>query len=570
MPRDSSRLLLVVSGILSVLLVALAIIQYRWAGRVAEAALERTRNQLQSAAKLFARDFNLELVRTYAFFQSKSDSVGSPPAPIGQATELPRIAKDVYLLQLTEGGQHRLYHLQHDGAWTPVEPASAEFEDITGKMTVRGFDGTTICDTRLFGEVPALVIPLATHVPVIAKSTPTLKGCIYAGLDEKYLHDQLFPAIAQRAFGKDAAGSYSFPICSRTNPSRTLYGSSSGAGAEARSAVRQPLFELRMEDLAAGRLGGSGGARIFVRSSVTRAAKTGARQEAGLWQLEVMPRAGPLASLYTRWREGNLLLSMAVELMLLAAVGFIVTAARRMQRLADQKMQFVAGITHELRNPLSAIRVLAGNQADGLVNSPEQVRQYGQFIQQQSGRLNDLVEQALQYAGVHSKARLVRRAEVDLRRVVDDALTGAKPELDRGGFEVETSIASDLPLVLGDAQALKQAIENLLSNAMKYANGHCWVRLGAQADRDQKSVSVTVEDHGIGIDPAEGGQIFDPFFRGSRAGAAQIPGTGLGLSLVRSTAELHGGTVTFQSAPGKGSSFTLRLPAADRPAVDRQ
>jgi len=222
-----------------------------------------------------------------------------------------------------------------------------------------------------------------------------------------------------------------------------------------------------------------------------------------MWQLDVMPNSGPLASTLTRWRQQNLLLSIAVELMLLAGVGFIVIATRRMQRLAEQKMQFVAGITHELRNPLSAICMLAGNQADGLVNTPEQVRQYGSLIRQQGERLNEMVEQALQFAGVHSKARLVRRTELDLRRVIDDALESAKSELERAGFEVEKTIAADLPPVLGDAQTLKQAIENLISNAVKYANGRHWVRLTAQADADRKAVSITVEDRGIGIDPAD-------------------------------------------------------------------
>jgi two-component system sensor histidine kinase SenX3 len=208
--------------------------------------------------------------------------------------------------------------------------------------------------------------------------------------------------------------------------------------------------------------------------------------------------------------------------------------------------------------------MLAGNQADGLVNTPEQVRQYGSLIQQQGERLNDMVEQALQFAGVHSRARLVRRTELDLRRVIDDALEASRSELERAGFEVETNIAADLPPVLGDAQTLRQAIENLLNNAVKYANGHCWVRLTVRPDEDRKAVSITVEDRGIGIDPADAGQIFEPFYRGSRAVSDQIPGTGLGLSLVRSTAALHRGTVTFESAPGVGSSFTLRLPAADR------
>lgn len=579
MQRYSSRLLVAVSAVLSALLIALAVIQYRWAGRVAQADLERTRNHLQSSAALFAREFNLALVEAYVFFQSQAGDSETPPAPLAHMADLPRIAKDVYLLDLTKNAEPRLYHLQHDGAWAALQRDSAQFQTIAGSMMRRASDGTTSCDSRLLDEVPALIIPLAARMQLVVNGRNAgLRRCMYVGLDEEYLRGQLLPDLVQRNFGKDAGTLYSFTVRSRSNSRRIFY-SSGGLpeGREIRPDVEQPLFAIRMEDLMAGRTAGTaqpggpglpGGARIVVRSFITRSAvgylsTSAMNEDAGLWQLGVMPKSGPLASSLTRWREGNLLLSMAVELMLLAGLAFIIVAARRMQRLAEQKMQFVAGITHELRNPLSAICMLAGNQADGLVSSPEQVRQYGSLIRQQGGRLNEMVEQALQFAGVRAQARLVRRTELDLRRVIDDALEASRSELERAGFQVEKNIAKDLPPVRGNAEALQQAIENLLSNAVKYGNGNCWVRLSAQSDKDGKSVCITVEDRGIGIDPADAGQIFEPFYRGARAVDAQIPGTGLGLSLVRSTAALHRGSVSFESAPGGGSSFTLRLPAAD-------
>ena len=113
----------------------------------------------------------------------------------------------------------------------------------------------------------------------------------------------------------------------------------------------------------------------------------------------------------------------------------------------------------------------------------------------------------------------------------------------------------------GDAQSLQQAIENLLSNAVKYAEDGRWIRVKAASTDAGKTVSMTVEDRGAGVDPSEAEQIFEPFYRGRRAVDAQIPGSGLGLSLVRSTAEAHHGRVVFARVPNSGSSFTIRLPA---------
>jgi signal transduction histidine kinase len=102
-----------------------------------------------------------------------------------------------------------------------------------------------------------------------------------------------------------------------------------------------------------------------------------------------------------------------VEALLAAAIVFVMIGARRMQLAADQKMRFVAGISHELRTPVSAISMLSRNQADGLVAGADRVKQYGELIHQQSRRLSEMVEQTLQYAGVHSGLKRPERQQID-------------------------------------------------------------------------------------------------------------------------------------------------------------
>jgi signal transduction histidine kinase len=276
--------------------------------------------------------------------------------------------------------------------------------------------------------------------------------------------------------------------------------------------------------------------------------------------LDIAHKGVPLATAFEERRRRDLLFSMAVEALLLAAIAFLVIAARRTERLADQKMRFVAGVSHELRTPVSAIALLSRNQADGLVAGMERVRQYGELIHQQSRRLNEMVEQTLQYAGIHSGLPRPATDEVDLRRLIQEAVDRRREELARGGFQIEVAVAADLPSVSGDARLLRTAFDNLLSNAQKHADHGRWIRVTAGYSAQHKEVRIGVEDRGAGIDAADRAEIFEPFCRGRAAIEAQVPGSGLGLSLVRSAAEAHRGNVTLESEPGRGSKFTLHLP----------
>jgi two-component system, OmpR family, sensor histidine kinase SenX3 len=280
----------------------------------------------------------------------------------------------------------------------------------------------------------------------------------------------------------------------------------------------------------------------------------------GIWELDVAHRGVPLAVAFEQVRRRNLLLSLGVEALLLVAIVFLVLSVRRMQRLAEQKMQFVAAVSHELRTPVSAISMLSRNQADGLVAGADRVKQYGELIHQESRRLNEMVEQTLQYAGIHSGLRRRANVQVDLRALIHDAVEARRDDLVRRGFEIEVKLSPDLPAVPGDATLLRTAFENLLSNAEKYSGGGRWIRVGAEYSAGHKEVTISVEDRGFGVDPADRSEIFEPFARGQAAIDAQIPGSGLGLALVRSAAEAHHGTVTLVSEPGRGSVFTMHLP----------
>ena len=308
---------------------------------------------------------------------------------------------------------------------------------------------------------------------------------------------------------------------------------------------------------------------------VTRAGTFGVE---GRWMLLAQHRAGSLEAAVAAVRWRNLWISSGVLVLLTLAVGLIVVSARRAQSLARQQMEFVAAVSHELRTPVSVIGAAAGNLADGVVGDPQRVRKYGETIQGEARRLAETVERVLQLAGIAAGTAAASRARIDPAELLRDAIAECRAEIDAAGVTVETSIEDGLPAVGGDVAALRSALRNLISNGVKYGGHARWIRVSAGAgNRDPGSgirpvpglLSFSIEDRGPGIDPEDRKHIFEPFYRGRDAVSQQIQGSGLGLNLVLRIAEAHGGRVTVTTEPGKGSTFTLSLPAAtDQPAAD--
>jgi signal transduction histidine kinase len=272
-------------------------------------------------------------------------------------------------------------------------------------------------------------------------------------------------------------------------------------------------------------------------------------------------------------RRRNLAISSGVLMLLTLAIGLIVVSARRAQSLARQQMEFVAAVSHELRTPVSVIGAAAGNLADGVVGDPQRVKKYGETIQGEARRLAETVERVLQLAGIAAGRAAAARLPVSPEKLIHDSLGACRAEIDAAGFTVETSIADDLPNVGGDVTALRSALQNLISNAVKYGGTAKWLRVSAKRPEPgtrltADAVLFSVEDRGLGIDTEDKKHIFEPFYRGREAVSQQIQGSGLGLNLVERIAEAHGGNISVVTEPGKGSTFTLSLPAVhDRPAI---
>jgi signal transduction histidine kinase len=389
-------------------------------------------------------------------------------------------------------------------------------------------------------------------------------------LNLQYVREVVFPEVLQSHLGTGGTD-YQVEVVTRTNPPAVIYQSDpDGAANLAQTAdASVGLFEPHYEQIFwrwRGR-----GMRDRDREPERMEPPRGPSPGPGRWEMYVRHRAGSLEAVVSRARWRNLAVTAGVLLLMLASIAALVRYTRQAQKLAELQMEFVAGVSHELRTPLTVIHTAAYNLRGKLANNPAQVERYGSLIQQESGRLKELVEQTLRFAGTQAGHAINKPEPVCVESVVQAAVESSQSLIRRAGCAVEKSIAPGLPLVLGDPMALKHAFENLISNAVKYGTeGSNWIGISVLKAplKDGEAVEVRVADHGPGIPEDEQEQVFDPFFRGRRALQEQVHGTGLGLNLVRKIVEAHGGKIRVNSQPMKGAEFIVRLPAAPPEQVD--
>jgi len=241
------------------------------------------------------------------------------------------------------------------------------------------------------------------------------------------------------------------------------------------------------------------------------------------------------------------------------AGGFVVIRGVREEiALAAKKTTFVANVSHELKTPLTSIRMFAEMLRDGRQADPAKRQSYLDIMVSESERLSRLIDNVLDFSRPE-KARTYSKAELDLDELVDDTLQGIRASLERDGFALSRAVrtAAGLPVSV-DAEAVKQVLLNLISNAVKYSAERR--DIGVETVRDGDSAVVRVLDRGIGIAPRDARRIFREFYRVDDALASGRQGAGLGLTIASRIAQDHGGAIAYSPREGGGSCFEVRLP----------
>ena len=255
-----------------------------------------------------------------------------------------------------------------------------------------------------------------------------------------------------------------------------------------------------------------------------------------------------------------------ISLLLISGLFFTYRSVNKTVELAKLKSDIVSNVSHELRTPLSLIRLYAETLELGRIPEQHKQMEYYCIIRKESERLTGLINNILDFSRIEAGKKEYEFRDTDLSSLVRSTLDAYRYQIEQNGFTYEEYITDELPLVRVDREAIARSLLNLVNNAIKYSNQEKY--LAVSLYRSNGSVKLDVVDHGIGIPRTEQHKIFDKFYRVCDPLCHENKGSGLGLSLVQHIVKAHGGEVSVESTPGKGSRFSITLPlqAATKPA----
>ncbi|MFW5920251.1 MAG: sensor histidine kinase [Polyangiales bacterium] len=285
------------------------------------------------------------------------------------------------------------------------------------------------------------------------------------------------------------------------------------------------------------------------------------------WRLQVAPKQAPLLDAKGRSRAYNEVALVATAfLVIVLGLVFLLYAADKERRLNALKSEFIANVSHELKTPLSVIRMFGELLLTRRVQNREKQEQYLEIVCRESERLSALIENVLDFSALERGKQQYDLEEGDLADVVSRAIETFRYRVEREGTEVRFEQRGELPAIPIDEDAILLALVNLLDNAVKYGDG---TPVDVVLERTDAEARIRVRDRGPGIASQDLKRVFERFYRGRRP--RQTRGSGIGLSIVRHIAEAHGGRTWAENAEDGGAIVTLAipLPGAAKPSESR-
>ena len=270
------------------------------------------------------------------------------------------------------------------------------------------------------------------------------------------------------------------------------------------------------------------------------------------------PDAGFVQTFLTSRRGGFFYAFLLIAGILIFGFTLTVRTVSHQLQLARMQSDFVSTVSHEFKSPLTAVRQIAEMLQSDKVSSEQKRRRYYDVLVEQSERLSLLVDRVLDFAKMDSGHHTFDVQPVDVGPFLEALVSTVQQRVSHEGFVVRSEIDPSLPMVALDADAIGQAVTNLIDNGIKYSGASKEIVVRGFAE-DGHAV-IAVRDFGIGLDPEEKERVFERFYRGGSELTRSVRGTGLGLTLVKQIVEGHGGRVDAESEPGHGSTFYIRLP----------
>jgi signal transduction histidine kinase len=578
--------------------VLLGVMQYRWIGQVAQLENQRMRISLQERVRQFRDYFNLEVTVLWQIFHfNGSEPLRSNPRNAvleryeiwRKHTRFPDLIAAVYIIRGQEKNSvETILKKSTENLVLETDPqvfsnhifggifsASLGYLELSkGELFIPIFEdleqnmGITLMNsekTRIFRRV-------LSDYSILIK------------LDMDVLKSRVLPYYVEFFFGKDShSQNYAVTVYDSSNE-KILYPPEERSGGlagyyDAVSRVLSPVSLTRIEalpefrgDIALPK--GLGTPMLLswlsnntdgeplkneIRENITQFEQLLELQDEGTdvtgWYVGVVHEAGSLEAAVYHNRIRNSVLAFGIIGILVISLAVMYILYRRSEFLSAREREFVAGVSHELRTPLSALFSAGENLAEGVVTSPDRIKEYGELVRREGARLTGMVERVLLYAGFQSDRIKRNWSRVSLRETAESAV---RRVASINNDIIKFRAGQDSYEISGDAQSLRSMFENLLSNGLKH--GEPPVELKMESQDKNGTVMITVSDSGPGFSKKEVKKIFDPFYRGERSMEKQIPGSGVGLSLVQQIVKLHGGRISAENKPERGALFRITFP----------
>ena len=606
---------------IAVLLIAVALLQYRWNLQIRQATEVRLGADLESVMMKWHLNLYRELsticiavqvgpdsgasdhwndyLRRYEEWRSTASNAGF----VENIYSNPDVVSDIYIYETSRetggrllrldpdadkieklvppvGLQALLAHLQRKSgnlgialrAWESGDSSeTAGPESQTESSTSHSLRRNPITGWQFDESIPAIVHPILHRKTGILRPDAPVDWLVIV-LNRDTITRRIFPELAQRYFVSGQGLEYELAVVAVGKTSRLLYSSDPGFGIPdlSRSDSVMNIFGpppestegsfwqvVKNRESLRGEDWHSFSAPVWF-PVIQQSAET------QHWMLFLKHRTGSAEASISRVWRANLFAGAVVLLLLATSMFLVVIATQRVRALATMQMDFVASISHELRTPLAAMLAAGQNLADGFALD---LPHYGSLIAAQARLLIDLVDEILLFASMKDGKKKYHLTAVRLSDVVESLRKTTLAILGKAGFHVECLLEEDLPCVLADQQALLRCLRNLIENAAKYSGESRWIGISAELDESgsgDAEIRITVADRGVGIDSSELRHIFEPFYRSPGAIAAQIHGSGLGLAVVKHIVREMGGRLSLNSEVGIGSAFTVHLQVARR------
>ena len=603
-----------------VLLSAVAVLQYRWTNEASSAHEMRIGAELESLMMKWHSDLYGEFSAICAAIQVGPDSgardtwedylaryvewnYALPHESQPYIYRNPDLVGEVYIWETIQQAKPRLFWLNLDNRRIePIVPPT-EFSTLLERLRVNSASlsmalrawrlpgqsndreintyfpsapiasGSNIVPGWQFDEnVPAIVHPIFHREAEKSLNSESPVDWIIVTLDMNVLRKRVLPELSGRYFGGLEGLEYKVALVRTGSNPGTIYSSDADFGLEQSGSADSTmnLFGIAPQRTGSPQSPKHNGPSLRRAEWHSLTApywfpviQYDATPDS--WLLQLRHRAGPLQLTLARIRRNNLALGFVVLLLLALSISVLTVAGYRAQHFAKLQMDFVASVSHELRTPLTAIFSAGENIKDGVIQNETDLAEYGSIFMSQSRQLMNHVDRILTFASIRSGKDRYSLRPLEVGDILDRVRRDLSALLAEEKCALEETIQPGLPRVMGDLFAVCGCMENLITNAIRYGGADRRVHVSAALltlTGGEQEVAISVEDHGLGIPASELKHIFAPFYRTPDAVAAQIHGTGLGLSLARHLAEAMGGRLTVASQLGSGSIFTMHLQLA--------